>query len=163
MARLRSSVSPETPMDLVLVEQPREQPAERFGRQPGALARGREGDADLGGPRLIGGDVDGAVAAQLSGGAVDGGQLQPRPGIAEDDALLGRDEALAVGGRVRGVPGLVAGDVGVAAVGDEGRHVLDLERSQHQPLGDDVLHAHFSRSRSRPSRMRSRPNRNSVA
>ena len=103
-------------MDVVLLEQPRDHGAERLRRQAGALFRGREGDADLSGPRLIGREAHGAVAAQVPSAPVDGGQLHPRPGIAEVGTLLGRDETFAVGRRVRGVPRLVAGYLGVAAV-----------------------------------------------
>jgi hypothetical protein len=50
-------------IDVVLLEQPRDHGAERLCRQAAALSGGREGDADLGGPRLIGRDAHGAVAA----------------------------------------------------------------------------------------------------
>ena len=130
----------EDAMDAVLLEQPCHHGAERLRRQSAALRGGREGDAHLGGLRLIGRDPHRAVAAERSAHPVDGRQLQPRPWVAEGDISLRGDEPFRVSRRVRRIPRLVARDVGVAAVGGEGRHIADLKWSQHQPLGHDLQH-----------------------
>jgi hypothetical protein len=127
-------------MDAVLLEQPCHHAANRLARQTAALARSREGDADLGGLRLLRRDAHGAVAVEGSTDPVDDGQLHPRPGIAEGDTFLRGDEPCGLSRRVGGVPRLVPRDVRVAAVGGEGPHVVELKRPKHQSLSGDVDH-----------------------
>ena len=51
-------------MQVMVVDEGRDDRAEGLGRQARALAAGRERDVHLGGPRLVGKDVNGAVADQ---------------------------------------------------------------------------------------------------
>ena len=126
------------PVDVVLVEQPPDHRSERLGRQPAALARGRERHADLRGLRLAGRDAHGAVAVERPADPIDDGDLHPVPWIAERRTLLRCDEALGLGRRVRRLPRLVARDVGLAAVGGERRGVAGPERPQQEALGEDL-------------------------
>jgi len=126
------------PMQAVVLEQAARDRSERLARQTAPLMLGGERDADLGGRRLVGHDVHGAVAEQRVSVALGHGELHPEAGLTERDALLGDEQALGVGHRVRRVPRLVAGDLGSAAIGDEGRQVVRPERPQAQPRRDDL-------------------------
>ena len=124
----------------VMLEQPRHHRGERLRRQSAAMPRGREGDADLSGLRLVRHDPRRAIAAQRSSAPLDGGQLHPGARIAERNSFLRRDEPFRVRAGVRRVPGLVPRDARVAPVGGEGRRVLRLKRPQHQSRGHDLEH-----------------------
>jgi hypothetical protein len=128
------------PVHAVVLEQRAHHGGERLAGQAGALMIRRERHTDLGRRRLVGQDAYRTITAEHPCRPVDRGQLHPSSRLAERRLALRREEPLGVGRRVRRVPGLVARDLRGAAVGDEGRQVAGLERSQPQPLADAFDH-----------------------
>ena len=88
----------------MVLEEGRDDRAEGLGRQPRALAVGRERDAHLGGRRLVRKDVDGAIADELAARPIKRGNLHPRARRAECYVGLRGQQRLRVGHGVRGVP-----------------------------------------------------------
>jgi hypothetical protein len=95
---------------------------------------GREGEADLGLAWIVGSDLRGAVADQLVAGTEGQGELEPMAGRIRIEGLQFLQEPARLAGRVGRLPTLVASDLGVGPVGDEGVQILGPESTQHQPL-----------------------------
>ena len=120
-AALRSSVSACTRWIARRSKSSSTSAAHRLRREAAALAGGRERDPDLRRRELVRVHAGGAVAVEPAVDAVDGGDLHPLPRRAELHALLRREQLTRVVHRPARVPRLEAGDVRVAAVGDEAR------------------------------------------
>jgi hypothetical protein len=103
-----------------LDEQVVQQPADRLGRVAVALVLGGKGEADLGLACILGFDVGPTVADQPIRVAQSHGELKPFAGRIGMDGLQLLQELPSLAGPVGCLPALVAGNLGVGPVGDEG-------------------------------------------
>jgi hypothetical protein len=76
----------------------------RLGGEPGTLVARRECHAELWGPRLVGPDVDRAVADERAVAAVRGRQLHPHSRLAEGGLVLFSEEPFGICDPIRRVP-----------------------------------------------------------
>jgi hypothetical protein len=94
---------------------------------------GGKGEADLGLARILGLDMGPTVANQPICMAQGNRELEPFAGRIGMDGLQLLQELASLAGPVGHLPALVAGNLGIGPVGDEGVQVLRPESAQHQP------------------------------
>jgi hypothetical protein len=118
-----------------LDEQVVQQPTDRLGGIAVPLVLGRNGEADHDLARVVGVDVGGAVADEPIRVTQGHGELEPLAGRIRVGGLEFPQELARLAGWVGPLPPLVAGDLRVGPVGNEGVQVLGSEATHQQPLG----------------------------